>query len=190
MQDYDKVKVYLFGALCATLFFYGISVIFLSARKLRFRIENKPKRGGCQFYRVWFWIMEIMMLPLLFNISWPATCNFWSARDAIELIDCKEDGMAVYWIMKSVKIFAFICALAYNGYLFAILNRNKINAAYHEESVQKKEIEYVYVINNIWINEQFYTFSSFRSGRLNMYHRIINNLFAITMVAINAFGVS
>ena len=190
MADFGRVKIFLFGALCATLFFYGISIIFLSARKLRFRIENKQKRSGCNFYSVWFWIMEIMMLPLLFNISWPATCNFWSARDAIELTDCKEDGMPSYWIMKSVKILAFISAIAYNGYLFAILNRNKINSAYHEESVVKKEIEFVYEINNIWINEQFYTFSSFRSGLLNMYHRIINNMFAIVMVAIAAFGVS
>ena len=54
----------------------------------------------------------------------------------------------------------------------------------------KKEVEFVYKINNIWQNEKFYTFSSYKSGVLSMYHRIINNMFAISLVAVSAFGVS
>ena len=91
-----------------------------------------------------------MMVPLLLNVSWPATCNFWTERDAITLIDCKEDGEVVWWAMKAAKIFAFLCALSYNIYLLYVLHVNKISSAYHEEAIQKKEVEYVYVINNIW----------------------------------------
>lgn len=122
MQDFELVKIYILGGCAATAFFYGISICVLSARKLRFRIENKPRRKTCcNFYRFWFWVMEIMMLPLLFNVAWPSTCNFWSAREAIALIDCKEDGDMIYWIMKAIKTVAFLFALAYNAYLFSIL---------------------------------------------------------------------
>ena len=190
MQDLPRILYVLSGALGVTFIFYTISASTLSMKKLRYRIENKnnKKPSACNFYRVWFWVMEIMMLPLLINISWPSACNFWSERDAIELTDCKDYGMATYYVMKVLKGFSFFCALGYNVYLFWILQTNKINYKYHEEAVQKKEVEFVHNINNIWINQQFYTFSSFRSGLANMYHRIINNLYAIAMVATFVFA--
>ena len=154
MRDFDQVWYFLLCATGANLLFYGVSVGFLNARTIRFRIEkNATRSSGCNFYRFWFWVMEIMMLPLLINVSWPATCNFWTARDAIELTDCKEKGELIYWLMKCMKIFAFFCALGYNGWLLSVLRRNKISAAHHEVAIQKKEVEYVYKINTIWMNE-------------------------------------
>ena len=90
--------------------------------------------------------------------------------------------------MKACKIFAFLAAFAYNLYLLYIIQHNKINVKFHEESVQKKEVEFVYGINNIWVNEQYYTFSSFRSGIINMYHRIFANMYVLLMMAVNASG--
>lgn len=78
--------------------------------------------------------------------------------------------------------------MIYNIYLFRIIQRNKININYHEQSVQKKEVEYVYGINDLWNDEQYYTFSSFRSGFFNIYHRVFFNLYAMFMIAIDASG--
>ena len=177
-------------AAAANIIFYTISIMLLCFKRLTYKIDFNSKKQGCTIYRIWFWVMEIMLIPLLLNISWPATCNFWTERDAITLIDCKEDGPVTWWIMKALQIAAFIMALLYNIYLLYILEKNKVNARYHEESIQKKEVEFVYKINNIWQNEKFYTFSSYKSGVLSMYHRIINNMFAISLVAVSAFGVS
>lgn len=52
--------------------------------------------------------------------------------------------------------------------------------------MQKKEIEYVLHINNIWSTEKYFTFSSFTGGLSAMYHRIIFNLFAAAIVFINS----
>jgi hypothetical protein len=180
--------VILLLAAAANIIFYTISIMLLCFKRLTYKIDFNSKKQGCTIYRIWFWVMEIMLIPLLLNISWPATCNFWTERDAITLIDCKEDGPVTWWIMKALQIAAFIMALLYNIYLLYILEKNKVNARYHEESIQKKEVEFVYKINNIWQNEKFYTFSSYKSGVLSMYHRIINNMFAISLVAVSAFG--
>ena len=51
-------------------------------KTLRYRLEFMYS-NSCNVYRFYFWFMEIMFVPLLLNVSWPASCKFWSQRDAI-----------------------------------------------------------------------------------------------------------
>jgi hypothetical protein len=36
--------------------------------------------------------MEIMYIPLLMNVAYPATCNFWTERDAMTVTTCGRPG--------------------------------------------------------------------------------------------------
>ena len=130
-----------------TVLFYFLSFVLYSSKRVRYRISNDSKRvNPCNIYRIWFWIMEIMLVPCLFNISWPATCDFWTDREAIQdqITTCEDDGIYVYYGMKALKVLAFLFAVGYNMYLWKIINKNKINSQYHEEAIQKKEVEFVH----------------------------------------------
>ena len=131
-----------------------------------------------------------MYLPFLINVAWPATCNFRTEREAIQLLDCKgpqyEYGMAYWWFMKFLLFMSYVWAVGYNLMLFKFIYQNKITTAYHEEAVQKKEVEFVLRINNLWSTEKFFTFSSFQGGLSSMYHRIIFNIFCGALVFINS----
>lgn len=81
---------------------------------------------------------------------------------------------------------SYLLALLYNTQLFGYIYRNKISSTFHEQAVQKKEVEYSYGINKIWSTEKFFTFSSYRGGVSSIYHRIVFNMFAIIFIAINA----
>ena len=94
--------------------------------------------------------------------------------------------MVYWWIMKGMLCLSYFWALGYNLMLFKFIYQNKVTTAFHEEAVQKKEVEYVLNINHLWSTEKFYTFSSFKKGLSAMYHRIIFNLFATLCVLINS----
>jgi len=130
--------------------------------------------------------MELLFVPLLFNVSWPAACKFWSEREAVHFIDCQEHGTVKQWALKGIMCGAYVMALLYNVQLFVYIYNNKITTQYHEIAVQKKEVEYSYGINKIWSTEKFFTFSSFKSGFGSIYHRIIFNVFAMVFIAVQA----
>ena len=77
-------------------------------------------------------------------------------------------------------------AILYNFQLLNYIVRNKISTQFHEQAVQKKEVEYVYGINKLWTSEKFFTFSSFKSGVGSIYHRIFFNIYIMIFIAINA----
>ena len=88
--------------------------------------------------------------------------------------------------MKVMLFFSYFWAVGYNLMLLKIISQNKITTTFHEEHVQKKEVEYVLGINKLWATEKYYTFSSFRGGFGAIYHRIIFNVFAGVLIFINS----
>ena len=189
MQDYDKMYKVITIFTVTSMVFYAFGMVLNNGKKMRYRLEN-AYAAKFNFFRWYFWLCEIMYMPFLINVAWPATCNFRTEREAIQLLDCKgpqyENGMVYWWIMKGMLCMSYFWALGYNFMLYKFLYQNKITTAFHEESVQKKEVEYVLNINSTWSHEKFYTFSSFKGGFAAMHHRIIFNLFCLLLVLINS----
>lgn len=187
MQSYDLMYkvILIWTGVTAVFYLTGWSVNM--QRRLRFRIENAYSKH-LNIFRIYWWVCEVLYLPLLVNVAWPATCNFRTEREAIEelLIDCKSGGMLRWWLMKVMLTMSYVWALGYNIMLLKIINQNKITTAFHEEHVQKKEVEYALGINKLWSTEKFYTFSSFKGDFGAIYHRIIFNVFAGILVFINS----
>ena len=88
MQDYDVMYniIIIWTAITVVFYFSGWAVNI--QRRLRHRIENSYSKH-VNLFRVYWWICEALYLPLLVNVAWPATCNFRTEREAIELLDCK-----------------------------------------------------------------------------------------------------
>jgi len=87
--------------------------------------------------------------------------------------------------MKGLIGLSVVISAIYNFILWGILNENKTSTGFHEDSIQKKEIEYELGINDIWVSGKYFTFSSFRSGSLSMYHRIVFNFYFWILCGIN-----
>ena len=189
MQDLRLIEYVVGGTLLLNVLLVIIGLFLTCKKTLRYRLEFSYSKS-CNIYRFYFWLMELMLIPLLLNVSWPASCKFWSERDAIEFVDCTEHGKAYYWALKGGMYGSYLLSFLYNAQLFSYIHHNKISSSFHEEAVVKKEVEYSYGINKIWSTEKFFTFSSFKSGVGAIYHRIIFNLFCILFIAINAFQVS
>ena len=112
MQDFDLVKYVVAGTFLTNLLLLVIGLILTCKKTLRYRLEFLS--SGCNVYRFYFWFMELMYVPLLLNVSWPATCKFWSERDAVTFIDCTEDGDIYFWSLKGILIAAYLLAFLYN----------------------------------------------------------------------------
>lgn len=149
--------------------------------RLRYRMEHVYVQKF-NWFRWSFWFCELTYLPFLANIAFFGNCVFISERDAISPTTCDETGGAAKWFMKLLVGLALVLGFIYNLMLFDVIKSNRISNTFHEESVQKKEIEYELGINQIWVTGKFYTFSSFRSGLSNMYHRIVFNYFVYLLV--------
>ena len=186
MQDFGLIKYVVVATLAINFLLVIIGLILTCKKTLRYRLEF-VYNSCCNIYRVFFWFMEIMYIPLLINVSWPASCKFWTAREAVTFVNCEENGTIRFWAIKSVMIGAYLMAVLYNVQLFGYIYRNKISTQFHEQAVQKKEVEYSYGINKIWSTEKFFTFSSFKSGVGSIYHRIILNGWCIAFIAVPAF---
>ena len=157
MQNFKELQYVVAGTLALNLLFSLFAIVLTCKKTLRYRLEFQNARSCCNIYRIYFWIMEILYVPFLFNVSWPASCKFWSERDAIEFIDCHEEGELKYWALKGILIGSYIMAVLYNLQLFSYIYSNKISTQFHEQAVQKKEIEYCYKINRIWSTEKFFS---------------------------------
>lgn len=164
------------------------SCCLIYCSKLRYRLENVYKTF-C-WYKWLFWVCEWCMLPLLFNVVWLANCEFYTARDAITLANCKQDGNHWPNIQFICMAVAFFIVIAYNMVLVYLIQSAKISSEFHEYQLKKKEVEAVLNINVLWRINKFFTFSSYRSGVLAMYHRIYFNLFAVLLCLLEVSMVS
>lgn len=81
----------------------------------------------CNVYRFYFWMMEILYIPFLLNVSWPASCKFWTERDAVYFINCKEEGSYIFWGLKGIMGGAYLLGLLYNLQLLSYILQNKIS---------------------------------------------------------------
>jgi len=174
MQHGDYVRLSLWGFVLASIVMVVFWLVMGCSKWIKFRLHNVHRKVN--WYRWLFIACELVYLPLLFNISWSANCTFITKRNAIQMATCANEDEAMYWILKALIGYAFCLALGYNIVLVYLIQFNKISTQYHEQSVQKKEIEYSLGINNIWKTGKFYTFSSFKGGYMMMYHRILFNL--------------
>ena len=100
MQNLELLQYVVAGTFLVNLFLASIGLILTCKKSLRYRLEFMS--NSCNIYRFYFWFMEIMFVPLLLNVSWPASCKFWSERDAITFIDCTEDGDTYYYALKGI----------------------------------------------------------------------------------------
>ena len=185
MQNLDLIEYVIGGTFILNVVLVGLGLILTCKKTLRYRLEFMYT-SCCNVYRLYFWLMEILFIPMLLNVSWPASCKFWTAREAVTFVNCEENGTIHFWAIKSVMIGAYLMAVLYNVQLFGYIYRNKISTQFHEQAVQKKEVEYSYGINKIWSTEKFFTFSSFKGGIGSIYHRIVFNAFCILFIGLNA----
>lgn len=148
--------------------------------KLRYRLENVYK-DVC-WYKWLFWCCELMMVPFMFNVAWLGNCKFYSQRDAVTMADCVQDGNHWPNVLIICMTVMFVIVFAYNCVLWYIIQSAKVSTEFHEYQIRKKEIESILSINLLWRVNKFWTFSSFKSGVLAMYHRIYFNVLAMVMI--------
>ena len=113
MQDLKMIEYIVAGTFLLNILLVLISLVLTCKKTLRYRLEFAYTNPCCNIYRVFFWFMEILMVPMLFNVSWPASCTFWSERDAIEFVDCTEDGDVYYWALKGLMAGSYLMAVLY-----------------------------------------------------------------------------
>lgn len=136
---------YFLAALVALL----LSALFLIfCYKLRFRLEN-VYMSIC-WYKWLFWLCELAMVPLMFNIAWLANCKFYTLRDALVLANCAEDGNHWPNIMIVAMALGFVAVFAYNCVLLYIVLSSLISIERHEHHIRKKEVESVLRISTMW----------------------------------------
>ena len=126
MQNLDLIEYVIGGTFILNILLVLIGLILTCKKTLRYRLEFMYS-NSCNIYRLYFWLMEILFVPLLINVSWPASCKFWSERDAVEFVNCEEKGQMRYWIIKGIMCAAYLMALMYNYQLFSYIYRNKIS---------------------------------------------------------------
>lgn len=131
MQDLKLIEYVIAGTFLLNLLLAVIGLILTCKKSLRYRLEFMYS-NSCNVYRLYFWVMEIMFVPLLINVSWPASCKFWSERDAVEFVNCEEDGTIYYWSIKGIMCGSYLMAILYNFQLFGYIYRNKISTQFHE----------------------------------------------------------
>lgn len=156
--------------------------------KLRYRLDNVYK-DVC-WYKWLFWMCELVMVPMMFNVAWLGNCKFYSQRDAVTMANCMQDGNHWPNILIICMSVMFVIVFAYNCVLWYIIQSAKISTEFHEYQIRKKEIEAILGINLLWRVNKFWTFSSFKSGVMAMYHRVYFNLLAMLMVLMEVGMVS
>ena len=181
MVEYVVAGTFLFN-----LFLVFIGLFITCKKVLRYRLEFVMSDSCCNIYRVFFWFMEILYIPLIFNVSWPANCKFYSERDAVDFTDCTEDGTLYFWGLKGIMFGCYVLAILYNMQLYCYIRQNKISSTFHIDAIQKKEVEYSYGINKQWSSQKFFTFSSYRNGMSSIYHRIVFNVYCMFFIGVNA----
>lgn len=180
IQEEEYVKLCCWAFLGVSILVAFFWLVVLKSTWIRFRLDTVHTRVNWR--RWWYLATELLYFPLIFNMAWLGNCHFMSKRDAISLATCANTDEAMYWILKAVVAWALAWGLFYNGTLLQIIEYSKISSTFHEQSVQKKEAEYVLGINRIWKAQKYYTFSSFRSGIQCMYHRVVLNMFCWLLV--------
>jgi hypothetical protein len=96
-----------------------VSIFLICFKKLRFRLENVYK--NICWYKWLFWLCELVMLPLMFNVAWLANCEFHSKRDGVILADCMQDGNHWPNILIICMSIMFVVIASYNYILFYII---------------------------------------------------------------------
>jgi len=76
IQNPTNIRDFTFYFLAGLLGLMLVSIFLIFCTKLRFRLENVYK-DVC-WYKWLFWICELTMLPLMFNVAWLANCQFYS----------------------------------------------------------------------------------------------------------------
>jgi len=66
------------------------------------------------------------------------------------------------------------------------VHREQVSTILHEEYLQKKEIEFVVGVSELWLTRQFFAFSSFKGDVAKMYHRVLFNSAMLFLVFIHA----
>lgn len=164
-------------------------IIFGTWKWFKFRIQNEHKK--INWYRWLFWIAEIAYVPILFNLSWSADCQFYTMRKSLTILPCSNNQYDKIWfILKAQLIWSFLLGVTYNTVLLYIIQSNKISTDFHEQNIEKKEIEFVLKLDHTWSHSYLFTYSSFRNGFANMYHRVVFNIFFLLLISIEVIMVS
>lgn len=160
------------------------AVIMLS-KTIHYRLLKKKKSIFVFKWLAWF--TELIYFPLMLNIVEYSTCNYYTQKEAVILINCKRDiPFGWYTVMWVSTLVALVVGLLYNIMLGVHLYREKISNMLNEEYIRKKEVEYVVGISEMWLTRYFFLFSSFKSDIFKMYHRVIFNTFQLLLVVVHA----
>jgi hypothetical protein len=186
IQNTRQVWITCSAYILAMLLILALITILNCRKRLKYRMEFTYV-DQCNWWRWIFWGVEVLYTPLLINATWTGNCSFYTSRPALQVTDCglsSSEPAQKYtaWGLKAGAVFAIIVACLYNLVLFFIIQEEKISNRFHELAVQKKEVEYAIGINKVWNTGKFFTFSSFNSGVLHMYHRIAFNMLPVIIV--------
>ena len=70
------------GYVLATLVFFIIFLVVGCPGRCKYRCDHVWTKNF-NFYRWFFWVIELSMLPILTNLAWGGTCAFSTIRPAI-----------------------------------------------------------------------------------------------------------
>ena len=96
-----------------------VMIVFIFSGKLKYRLENVHK--SICWYKWLFWLCELSLLPLLFNVVFTGNCTYFTGREAVILANCKKDGNHWPNVLIIIMSVAFALVFIYNGVLIYII---------------------------------------------------------------------
>jgi hypothetical protein len=143
--------------------------------KLNHRLLKNSRRTGINYYKYMVHAVDIIYLPLVYNLHMYSSCNFGSEKKAIILVDCQTEHENAWGMMLLSQLAAIVIGLSWIVLIFIHLYREKISNILHEEYIIRKEIEYIINLSDNWLTRYFWMFSSYKSETFKMYNRVIFN---------------
>eukprot|EP00347_Sterkiella_histriomuscorum_P019077 403343044 len=158
--------------------------VFIFVKKFHYRLLKK--RNKFIFYKWGFWFLELIYFPIFTNIIQYSTCQYYSSKDAIQVVNCGKISTTGYSLMLLCALLTFVVAVCYNMMIGIHLYREKVSNILHEDYIVKKEIEYTVGVSEMWNSRYYFTFSSFKGEIIKMYHRVIFNFLQFLLMIAHA----
>ena len=181
LQSETETLINLCAYTFALLLLTALTIFTLYHPRTHFRLLRFKR---LHFFKWGLWLLELSFLPILVNIVQFSTCQYYSAKQAIVLIDCPSHQAYPAFIVAT--LLAFGLGTAYITMLAVHLSREKVSIILHEEYIVKKEVEFTVGVSEMWLTRSFFAFSSFKGDLAKMYHRALFNAAMLALVLVHA----
>ena len=183
IQDFNTFVENIWGWLIVWIILIIIGVTIIRVK--RFRHEFKHSKT---LLKKWVLnIVEILYLPLLFNLIPMLVCDYTTIKNGYELHKCSSYGSKYYFYLLAIVL--IIVGVLYNVGLIYMISKRKISYRQkdHDAFMKRKELEYILEISDSWRKQSFFLFSSYKGSKLRVYFKPLYNMYILFLIWVHAF---